>query len=368
MLAPSENQLEVAFPLLDVQLAPIGAGPFKFVNRTPGEQLSLERFSGFALGEPLMRRVVVTRYATQAGAISAFQASQIDWVPNLSASNIAGLQIRSDATIMKAPSSRGYLFLAFNMRPGRPFADAIVRAAFSTCVDLPTIISEAAGASGIPISSTVAPNSWAVQSPAPTEAVRDTAAARASLLADGWSEDTDGVFAKLGTRLEAVLLVRDGQSARTSAAQLMADQSAECGFSLTVSAQAYTSEILPRLRYPSDFDAYIGSWQWSLDPDDSDLFSSSACPTQDSPAGKNISCWQSSTADNLLRQGLGSASESVRAPLYAEFQALRRSERPYLLLWADAGYTLLSSSIEWPSEESDVSSPLYAWSIEAWSN
>ena len=368
MLAPSENQLEVAFPLLDVQLAPIGAGPFKFVNRTPGEQLSLERFSGFALGEPLMRRVVVTRYATQASAISAFQASHIDWVPNLSASNVAGLQIRSDATIMKAPSSRGYLFLAFNMRPGRPFADAIVRSAFSACVDLPTIISEAAGASGIPISSTVAPNSWAVQSPAPTEAVRDTAAARASLLADGWSEDSDGVFAKLGTRLEAVLLVRDGQSARTSAAQLMADQSAECGFSLTVSAQAYTSEILPRLRYPSDFDAYIGSWQWSLDPDDSDLFSSSACPTQDSPAGKNISCWQSSTADNLLRQGLGSASESVRAPLYAEFQALRRSERPYLLLWADAGYTLLSSSIEWPSEESDVSSPLYAWSIEAWSN
>jgi ABC-type transport system substrate-binding protein len=162
--------------------------------------------------------------------------------------------------------------------------------------------------------------------------------------------------------------VRDGQSTRTSAAQLIADQAAECGFSLTVSAQAYTSEILPRLRYPNDFDAYIGSWQWSLDPDDSDLFSSAACPTQEDPAGKNFVCWQSGSADSLLRQGLGSASESVRAPLYAQFQALRRSERPYLLLWADAGYTLLSSGISWPTEESDVSSPLYAWSIEGWND
>jgi ABC-type transport system substrate-binding protein len=368
LLTPAESQLEVAYPLLDAQLIPVGAGPYKFVERTPGESLALESFSGFALGEPLTRRVLVRRYATQAGAISAFQASQLDWVPYLSATSVAGLQVRSDATLLKGPSSRGYLFLAFNMRPGRPFADPVVRSALSSCVDLPLIISEATGESGIPISSTVAPNSWAAPSPAPAEAVRDTAGARASLVADGWSEEGDGVFTKLGSRLEASILVRDGQSARTSAAQLIADQAAECGFSLTVSAQAYTSEILPRLRYPNDFDAYIGSWQWSLDPDDSDLFSSAACPTEESPSGKNFACWQSGSADSLLRQGLGSASESARAPLYAQFQELRRSERPYLLLWADAGYTLLSSGISWPTEESDVSSPLYSWSIEAWSN
>jgi ABC-type transport system substrate-binding protein len=173
-------------------------------------------------------------------------------------------------------------------------------------------------------------------------------------------------MAKLGARLEASILVRDGQSARTGAAQLIADQAAECGFSLTVSAQAYASEILPRLRYPNDFDAYIGSWQWSLDPDDSDLFSSAACPTQEEPAGKNFACWQSASADNLLRQAIGATSEGVRAPLYADFQSLRRSERPYLLLWADAGFALLAERIVWPTKESDILSPLYAWSIESW--
>lgn len=368
LITPAESQLEVAFPLLDLQLAPIGAGPYKFAERTPGDAVSLNSFSGFALGEPLVRRVLLRRYATPAVAISAFQASQLDWVPFLSSTNVSGLQIRSDASLLKGPSSRGYLFLAFNMRPGRPFADPVVRAALSSCVDIPSIISEATGESGIPISSTVAPNSWAAPSPALAEAVRNIASARASLVADGWKEESDGIFSKLGRRLEATILVRDGQSARTTAAQLIADQAAECGFSLSVSALSYASEILPKLRYPNDFDAYIGGWQWSLDPDDSDLFSSAACPTEELPAGKNFGCWQSESADSLLRQGLGAASESVRAPLYAEFQALRRSERPYLLLWADAGYTLLSSSINWSTKESDVSSPLYAWSIEGWSN
>ena len=366
LLTPTEKQLEVGYPLLDVQLVPIGAGPYKFAERTPGESLRLESFSGFALGEPAIKRVVVKRYPTQATAVSAFQASQLDWVPNLSASSIAGLEVRSDATLLKGPSSRGYVFLAFNMRPGRPFSDPLVRKALSSCVDLPAIISEATSNSGIPISNTVSPNSWAAASPAPAEALRDTAGARASLLADGWSEESDGVLVKLGSRLEGEILVRDGQSARMIAAQLIADQAAECGFSLTVSAQAYTTEILPRLRYPNDFDAYLGSWQWSLDPDDSDLFNSAACPTQETPAGKNFSCWQSASADNLLRQALGASTEAVRARLYAEFQALRRSERPYLLLWADAGYTLLSSNISWPTLQADASSPLYSWSIETW--
>lgn len=366
LLAPSESQLELAFPLLDVQLAPIGAGPYEFAERTPGESLTLEAFRGFAVGEPSIRRIVVMRYASQGLAVSAFQAADLDWVPNLTAASAAGVQPRSDATVLKTPSSRGYVFLAFNMRPGRPFADSVVRTALSECVDLPAIIDEAAGESGIPISSTVVPSSWAVAQPAPPEVVRDTAGARAALLADGWSLESDGVMAKLGARLEASILVRDGQSARTGAAQLIADQAAECGFSLTVSAQAYASEILPRLRYPNDFDAYIGSWQWSLDPDDSDLFSSAACPTQEEPAGKNFACWQSASADNLLRQAIGATSEGVRAPLYADFQSLRRSERPYLLLWADAGFALLAERIVWPTKESDILSPLYAWSIESW--
>jgi hypothetical protein len=57
----------------------------------------------------------------------------------------------------------------------------------------------------------------------------------------------------------------------------------------------------------------------------------------------------------------------VRAPIYAEFQALRRSERPYLLLWGESGYTLLDRTFTWPTREADAASLLYAWSIEAWS-
>jgi len=368
LAAPSEDQLEVAYPLLDIQLAPIGAGPYRVAERSPGQSLTLAAFSAFALGAPAIGRISVARYPTRTAAVSAFQASQLDWVPNLAASDVSGLEVRGDGTLLKGASLRGYLFLAFNVRPGRVFSDPLVRKALSGCVDLPAIIEQATGGSGIPISSTVAPNSWATASPAPAEAVHDVAASRAALIADGWSEGSDGVFTKLGSRLEADILVRDGQSMRTNAAQLIADQASACGFSLTVAAQSYANEILPRLRYPNDFDAYLGGWQWSLDPDDSDLFTSSACPTQETPGGKNFGCWQSAAADKLLRQAASSPSESVRLPLYAEFQALRRSERPYLLLWGDAGYALLAKRVSWPTAEVDLTSPLYAWAIETWNN
>jgi peptide/nickel transport system substrate-binding protein len=367
LLAPAESQLAVAYPLLDIQLTPIGAGPYRVSERIPGASIVLDAFRAFAVGAPNIRQITINRFASEAAIVAAFQSSQLDWAPHLSGTSVASISVRDGAELLKGPSSRGYVYLAFNLRPGRPFADSVVRSALSSCVDLNAIAESATSGTGISISSTITPGSWALPSVSIPEATLSPSAARSALLADGWQEESDGVFAKLGTRLEGEILVREGLSARLSAAQSIADQAAACGFSITVSAQPYRSVILPRLQYPGDFDAYIGGWQWSLDPDDTDLFASAACPTEEAPAGKNFVCWQSERADSLLRQAVAGSSEDVRAPIYAEFQALRRSERPYLLLWADAGYTLLDTTFTWPTREADAESLLYAWSIEAWS-
>lgn len=45
LLTPADSQLEVAYPLLDAGLSPVGAGPYKFVERIPGESLSLRDFA-----------------------------------------------------------------------------------------------------------------------------------------------------------------------------------------------------------------------------------------------------------------------------------------------------------------------------------
>ncbi|MFM2194383.1 MAG: hypothetical protein RLZZ460_1053, partial [Chloroflexota bacterium] len=47
-------------------------------------------------------------------------------------------------------------------------------------------------------------------------------------------------------------------------------------------------------------------------------------------------------------------------------QSLRRSERPYLLLWGEPAYSLLRNRFIWATREADVQSPLYAWSIHTW--
>jgi ABC-type transport system substrate-binding protein len=366
LLAPTEGQLGAAFLLLDVQSAPIGAGPYEFVERVPGTFVQLAAFKGFALGEPPMSAMTLTVFASPAGVLKAFQGGAIDWAPDLRAADVAGLTVSDDATLLHTASLRGYNYLAFNTREGRLFASSVIRRALASCVDLPAIITGATDETGIKISSTVAPTSWAAENPAAAEATRDVAGARAALIADGWVAGEDGVFARAGTRLEADIIVREGQVARTRAAQLIVDQVAECGISLAVAELPFATDIAPRLRYPNDFDLYLGAWQWGLDPDDSDIFASSACPTEEAPAGKNFVCWSSSGVDQLLAQGVSAGSISSRVGIYATIQSLRRSERPYLLLWGDPSYALLRNRFTWATQAADVQSPLYAWSIHTW--
>lgn len=366
LLAPTEGQLGAAYPLLDVQSAPVGAGPYAFVERVPGSYVQLAAFKGFALGVPPLSAMSLTVFSSSSGVTKAFMGGAIDWAPDLRAANVAGLTVSDDATLLHVASLRGYNYLAFNTREGRLFSSSVTRRALASCVDLPEIITNATDGTGIKISSTVAPTSWAAENPAAAEATRDVAGARAALIADGWTAGEDGVFVRAGTRLEADIIVREGQVARTRAAQLLVDQVAECGISLTVAELPYTTDIAPRLRYPNDFDLYLGAWQWSLDPDDSDIFASSACPTEEAPAGKNFVCWFNSRADQLLAQGVSAGSISSRAGIYATIQALRRNERPYLLLWGEPTYALLRNRFVWATREADVQSPLYAWSIHTW--
>lgn len=366
LLSPTGGQLAAAFPLLDVQNAPIGAGPYEFVERVPGNYVQLAAFKEFALGEPPMSAMTMTIFTSLTGSVKAYQGGSIDWAPDLRAADVAGLTVGDDSTLLRTASLRGYTYLAYNTRDGRIFANSVTRRALASCVDLPAIISGATDGTGIDISSTVAPTSWAAENPAAAEAIRDVAGARAALIADGWVAGEDGIFAREGTRLEADIIVREGQVARTRAAQLIVDQVAECGISLAVAELPYATDIAPRLRYPNDFDLYLGAWQWSLDPDDSDIFASAACPTEEAPAGKNFVCWTSQRVDELLAQGISAGSVSSRVGIYATIQSLRRSERPYLLLWGEPAYGLLRNRFTWATREADLQSPLYAWSIHTW--
>ncbi|MDP4943374.1 MAG: ABC transporter substrate-binding protein, partial [bacterium Ellin6529] len=111
LLAPTESQLAAAFPLLDVQGSPVGAGPYEFVERVPGNYVQLAAFKGFALGEPPMSGMNLTVFGSSSAVAKAFQGGSIDWAPELRAADVAGLNVNSDATLLHVASLRGYNYL-----------------------------------------------------------------------------------------------------------------------------------------------------------------------------------------------------------------------------------------------------------------
>ena len=77
LLAPIDDRLVAAYAILDVQSAPIGAGPFSFAERVSGDFVSLRPFAGFAGGAPKAAGATVRRFSSNTAARSEEHTSEL---------------------------------------------------------------------------------------------------------------------------------------------------------------------------------------------------------------------------------------------------------------------------------------------------
>ncbi|MEZ4605706.1 MAG: ABC transporter substrate-binding protein [Deinococcales bacterium] len=62
--------------------APIGSGPFKFVEFTPGESITLERFDGYFIeNEPYLDKIIIKTYRDTNALILSMQRGEVDMIP-----------------------------------------------------------------------------------------------------------------------------------------------------------------------------------------------------------------------------------------------------------------------------------------------
>ncbi len=233
-------------------LAPVGNGPFRFVERRAGDHWSFVRNDHFPAalgGPPKLDGVVIVVVDEATTKFAGLASGDLD---------VAGIAPSMASLVRRDPSLRvldyPVLFsvgLVFNThRP--PFDDPRVRHAVDLAIDRSRILSAALAGYGTPASGPVPPdNPLALD----TKPERDPRRADSLLDAAGWRRGSNGVRARNGTRFAVQLLtVGSGDNALE---QLLQADLAERGILLGI-RQVELGRFLTEARAPrKDFDLIV---------------------------------------------------------------------------------------------------------------
>ena len=185
------------------ETAPVGNGPFRFVERRAGARWTFARNDGFPAsmgGPPRLARLVVAVVDEPTTKFSGLISGELD---------VAGIAPTSAALLAHDPVARVLSYpvafstgLVFNTgRP--PFDDVRVRQAVSASIDRRRLVDVALAGYATPSAGAVPPgfpNALAVPDP------RDPRRADSLLDATGWARGRDGVRRRGGRPLEVELL------------------------------------------------------------------------------------------------------------------------------------------------------------------
>lgn len=315
--------------------APIGTGPYRFVEWRQGQQIVLEANPGYWRGRPHLDRLIFRIVPDLRTAFGALIAGELDMarVP-------AGEQLPDGRwRTVRSPSLR-VSFIAWQGNGSNPFfGDPRVRRAMTLALDRQGFLETVLDGQGVPATSTFVPGTWAHDddlAPLPL----DPGASARLLDEAGWRrEGPDGLRVRDGIPFRFTLNVlqrnRDGERM----ALLLEDALRRLGVAMTIERLDWPV-FLERL-HARDFEAQLSTWSLDVDPDPYDFWHSSQIPE-----GMNYTGYADPEVDAWCEAGRRTFDRGERARLYRKVQERLHRDQPFTFLY-HPGYELgLSSRLE----------------------
>jgi peptide/nickel transport system substrate-binding protein len=116
--------------------APIGAGPYKFISFTPGQELILEAFEGYWRKTPAVKRLVMKNIPEESTRLAALKRGEIDIAYSIrgelaeEVQHTPGLSLKP--VVLQAPN---WLYFPEQWDPKSPWHDLRVRQAANLAID-----------------------------------------------------------------------------------------------------------------------------------------------------------------------------------------------------------------------------------------
>ena len=309
--------------------APIGTGPYRFVEWKSGEKLVLEANPDYYDGQPYIRRVVYRIIPDSSTQFLELQSGGLDFM---------GLTPIQYSTQTDTPAFRrgfnkyrylsfGYSYLGYNLR--KPlFQDIRVRQAIAHAIDKQELIDGVLLGLGRAATGPYKPDTW-VYNPNVKNYPFDPAAARTLLEAAGWHDgDGDGVRERNGQRLAFTIVTNQGNDLRAKTAEIVQRRLQEVGIDVQIRVVEWAT-FLKEFIFPGNFDATILGWTGGPEPDQYNIWHSSKTGARE----LNFIHYRNAEVDELLERGRRTFDQTERKRIYGRFQEILAEEQPYTFLY-----------------------------------
>lgn len=308
--------------------SPVGNGPFRFVERVPGDRWVFEANSEFPEelgGRPYVDRYVYRVIADDATQATALRAGEVDLLTAASPTTIA--RFAADTAVRLIPyDDRDYSFIAWNTR--RPlFEDPAVRRALTMAIDRQGIVDAVLEGEGTVGVGPVGPWHWAFD-PANTPLPHASDSARVALAAAGWTDgDGDGVLERDGRPFEFTMYVTPRDAWR-SIATIVQSNLREVGIDMEIEVREVSS-LQPLVTSPDRrFDAFMLTWIPDQTLEDRAMW---ACDQLAHPV--HFSSYCNPDLDAVLDSLLFVTDRDAYAGLVRRYNEILAADQPYTFLY-----------------------------------
>lgn len=309
--------------------APVGNGPFRFVEHSEGDRWIFEAVEDFpeALGGRAYVDRLVVRVVPDASTLAAeLRRGDVDITFQYPPRGLAALEEAEGVRVVRFALPR-YAFIAWNTRR-TPFDARRVRRALTMALDRREILAAAREGLGSVATGPLGPWHWAYDttwSPLPHAAD----SARALLEAAGWTDaDGDGVRERDGEDLAFDLLTVSSPGMYRDIAVMAQANLAEVGASMrvrTMEGGALSATVVNPAR---EFDAFLLSWQPDMSVDERQFW---ACDRRERPF--HFSGWCDPELDAVMDSVPMALPRERRRELLRRYHEAVAAAQPFTFLF-----------------------------------
>ncbi len=337
--------------LSDLNLKPIGSGPYKFENLTrrgDGSLISvaLARNKKYYLTGPFIKDVRFLFYKDEPQLIAAYRRNEIDSFFITSSLNARELNpLGAEVHELHLPK----IFAVFlNPNTNQSLARKAVRQALYKAINREDIIAKTAPGGGV-IANSAVPEGTFGYNPDIAPTINNLDEARNILAKDGWKESADkGVLERTEgsgkNRKIQALQVRITTSDAPELAKA-ADLIAESWRSIGVQTEVKTmpvNDLETSMIRPRAYEALLFGEVFGHDPDPFAFWHTS----QLKDPGLNIALYSNRNVDQLLEDARLTTDNNLREKKYREFQKIISDEIGALFLYTPTDYYAMSKRIK----------------------